>query len=75
MISIWEVCSAHGYLFTLRGADLELTQGWHTDFGTHYLGVQNQEKGRERKTNILHKNKKLLSVTLFSKLNVESEPL
>ena len=36
------------------------------------MGAQNQERWG-KKTNILHKNKKLPSVTLFSKLNVESE--
>ena len=30
-------------------------------------------KGKKRKTKVLHKNKKLQSVTLFSKLNVKSE--
>ena len=31
------------------------------------------KKDRKRKTNVLHKNKKLPSVNLFSKLNIESE--
>ena len=31
------------------------------------------EKGKKRKTSVLHKNKKLSSVTLFTKLNIESE--
>ena len=35
--------------------------------------MPNFKKGRKRKTNVLHKNNNLPSVTLFSKLNIEAE--
>ena len=35
--------------------------------------AQIQKKGKKRKTNILYKNRKLPSVTLFRKLSTESE--
>ena len=50
----------------MSGADLELTWG-------HLIWAPKFKKVRKRKTNFLRKNKKLPSVTLFSKLNIESE--
>ena len=50
-------------------ADLRLIH----QFLKHLLWVFKFKKSRKRKTNILCQNKKLPSVTLFSKLNIESE--
>ena len=41
-------------------------------FWGHLIWVPKFKKGRKRITNILHKNEELSSVTLFSKLNIES---
>ena len=42
-------------------------------FWGHLIWASRLKKGIKRKTNVLHGNKKLLSVTLFSKLIIESE--
>ena len=42
-------------------------------FLEHLMWVPKFKKVKKRKTNVLHKNKKLLSVTVSSKLNIESE--
>ena len=49
----------------------ELNWGWYTSLGTSNLGAQIQED-RKRKSNALHKNNKLPSVNLFSKLNIRT---
>ena len=42
-------------------------------FWGHLIWAPKFKKGRKRKTNTLHKNKKLLAVTLSSKFNIESK--
>ena len=42
-------------------------------FWGHVILAPKFKKGRTRKTNVLHKNEQLPSITLFSKLNLESE--
>ena len=39
----------------------------------HLIWSPKFKKARTRKTNVLHKNKKLPSLTLFSKFNIELE--
>ena len=41
----------------------------------HLIWPRRFKRGRKRKTDVLHKNKKLPSVTLFIKLSIESEDL
>ena len=43
------------------------------EFWGHVIWVCEFKKGRKRKTNVFYKNKKLSFVTLFSKINIESE--
>ena len=42
-------------------------------FRSHLIWDPNSRKADKEKTNLLHKNKKPPSATLFSKLNIESE--
>ena len=42
-------------------------------FWGHLIWAPKFKEGRKRKSNVLQKNKKLPSVTLFSRLNIESE--
>ena len=42
-------------------------------FWRNLIWLHKFKKGRKRKANVLHKNKKLPSVTLLSKLRIESE--
>ena len=42
-------------------------------FCEHLSWASKFKKGGKRKTNVLHKNKKLLSVTLSKNLNIQSE--
>ena len=42
-------------------------------FWGHLIWAPKFNKGIKRKTNVLHENKKQPSVTVFSKLNIESE--
>ena len=42
-------------------------------FWGHLIWASKFKKGRKRETNVLYRNKKLPSITLFSKLNIESE--
>ena len=42
-------------------------------FWGHLIWASKFKKSRKRKTNVLNKNKKLSSVTLLSKLNIESK--
>ena len=44
-------------------------------FWGHLIWVPKFKKGRGGKSDVLHENKKLQSITLFSKLNIESEHL
>ena len=58
--------------FLRKRSDLELVFGRIPILGTHNLGMQIQER-QKKKANVLHKNKNLPHVILFSQLNIESE--
>ena len=45
------------------------------EFWGHLIWATKFNKDRKRKINVLHENKKLQSVTLFGKLNIESEDI
>ena len=59
-------CSAQNLLlnFSLR----LIYQFWE-----HLIWAPKFKEGRKRETNVFYRNKKLYSVTFFSKLNIETE--